>query len=165
MIASFSIGCIPNYSSIGINYYISMYALHVLSLTYIINTGWIATFLLIVCRIIQGIAAGGEMVGAFIYTIEGVETYTSSSISSNSNSSGSNSSGSNKMNTPCNGYSNIKVPFQDVNGLNGEKKVGVSSRSKSHKNEVFGGKGFWGACCKATGNLGLTMGKNGIPYI
>lgn len=70
---SFLIGCLPSYAQIG----------------------WCAPVLLVLLRCLQGLAAGGEIVGAYIYTIEATE--------------------------------------------------GVR-------------KGFWGGACKATGNLGTSLG-------
>jgi MFS family permease len=70
---SFLIGCLPPYRTIGIS----------------------ATIMLIILRLIQGLAVGGELVGAFIYTIE------------------------------------------NTGGVH---------------------RGFWGACCKASGNMGSTIG-------
>ena len=48
LLPSFLIGCLPSYHHIG----------------------WPATALLVILRLLQGIAVGGELVGAFIYTIE-----------------------------------------------------------------------------------------------
>lgn len=48
LLPSFFIGCLPSYHHIG----------------------WPATALLVFLRLLQGIAVGGELVGAFIYTIE-----------------------------------------------------------------------------------------------
>ena len=73
LLPSFFIGCLPSYHHIG----------------------WTATALLVFLRLLQGIAVGGELVGAFIYTIEA------------------------------------------TNGKN---------------------RGFWGGACKATGNLGTSLG-------
>jgi len=48
LLPSFLIGCLPSY--------------HIM--------GWYATAALVFLRLLQGIAVGGELVGAFIYTIE-----------------------------------------------------------------------------------------------
>lgn len=70
---SFLIGCLPTYAQIGIT----------------------STLLLLLMRILQGLAVGGEVVGSYVFTIEA------------------------------------------TNGVN---------------------KGFWGACCKASGLLGNVLG-------
>ncbi len=51
LITSLLIGCLPDYHSIG----------------------YIGTILLIIFRLCQGFAVGGELVGAFIYTLEAAE--------------------------------------------------------------------------------------------
>jgi MHS family proline/betaine transporter-like MFS transporter len=51
---SFLIGCLPTYSSFG----------------------WVSSFLLVILRLMQGLAAGGELVGAFLYTLESAEEGT-----------------------------------------------------------------------------------------
>jgi MHS family proline/betaine transporter-like MFS transporter len=48
LLPSFLIGCLPSYRLLG----------------------WTATVLLVFLRLLQGVAVGGELVGAFIYTIE-----------------------------------------------------------------------------------------------
>jgi MHS family proline/betaine transporter-like MFS transporter len=73
LLPSFLIGCLPTFHQIG----------------------WTATALLVFLRLLQGLAAGGELVGAFIYTIE-------------------------------------------------------STKGRN--------RGFWGGSCKATGNLGSSIG-------
>jgi MHS family proline/betaine transporter-like MFS transporter len=70
---SFLIGCLPLYNDIGV----------------------FATILLVFLRLLQGLAAGGELVGAFLYTLEATDGKT---------------------------------------------------------------KGFWGGACKASGNLGTSIG-------
>jgi MFS family permease len=52
LVSSFSIGCIPGYNQLG--------------------AGAIA--LLILMRLCQGVAAGGELMGAFIFTVESTES-------------------------------------------------------------------------------------------
>lgn len=37
------------------------------------DVGYLATFLLIILRMLQGLAVGGEMIGAYIFTIEACE--------------------------------------------------------------------------------------------
>jgi MFS transporter, MHS family, proline/betaine transporter len=64
--------------------------------------GWTATAALVVFRLLQGLACGGEIVGAFIYTIEATK------------------------------------------GVN---------------------RGFWGGCCKATGNLGSSLGLGMVAIL
>ena len=126
--------------------------------------GWLATFLLIVCRIIQGIAAGGEMVGAFIYTVEGVESYCKSIHHSHTHSNTHSSTpfpaahieeGTGAITHGVTAGSTISTGVRV--GRRTKDRSSVASRSDG-KNETMGGKGFWGACCKATGNVGLTMG-------
>lgn len=51
LFTSVLIGCLPTYSQIGS----------------------LATVLLVVLRLLQGIAVGGELIGALVYTLEGVE--------------------------------------------------------------------------------------------
>lgn len=51
LLSSLFIGCIPNYKQIGMP----------------------AIILLILMRLCQGIAAGGELMGAFIFTVESTE--------------------------------------------------------------------------------------------
>jgi MHS family proline/betaine transporter-like MFS transporter len=70
---SFLIGCLPNYET----------------------AGWFSAGALVLFRLLQGLAAGGELVGAFLYTLEATDGNT---------------------------------------------------------------KGFWGGACKASGNLGTTIG-------
>lgn len=73
LLPSFLIGCLPTFQQVG----------------------WLAPILLLILRMIQGLAAGGELVGALIFTLEA-----------------------------------------------------------THGRHC----GFWGGACKATGNLGSTMG-------
>lgn len=73
LLPSFLIGCLPDYASVG----------------------WIASAALVLLRLLQGLAAGGELVGAYLYTLEATDGET---------------------------------------------------------------KGFWGGACKASGNLGTTIG-------
>lgn len=51
MVPSFLIGCLPTFSQLG----------------------WAATVFLIILRSMQGLAAGGEIVGAYIFTMEAAE--------------------------------------------------------------------------------------------
>jgi MHS family proline/betaine transporter-like MFS transporter len=78
---SFLIGCLPSYDSIG----------------------WFSACALVIFRLMQGLAAGGELVGAFLYTLE------------------------------------------------------ATNDGKS--------KGFWGGACKASGNLGTTIGLALITFL
>jgi len=80
LLPSFLIGCLPSYHQIG----------------------WLAPVALVFFRLLQGLAAGGELVGAFLYTIEA------------------------------------------TNGVH---------------------IGFWGGACKATGNLGTTLGVGVVTVL
>eukprot|EP01041_Mallomonas_annulata_P007026 gene7026-14295_t len=51
LIPSFLMGCLPTYDQVG----------------------WIATALIVGLRLLQGIAVGGELVGAFIFTVEATQ--------------------------------------------------------------------------------------------
>ena len=76
LVASASIGLVPNYNYIGARGVKALSALSPASLSALFLfscAGPMAVVMLIFLRLCQGIAAGGELVGAFIFAVEAVE--------------------------------------------------------------------------------------------
>ena len=97
--------------------------------------GWWSTGLLILFRLFQGIAAGGELVGAYIYTIESVEKMKQHRIEYEEHMLSMSITSSNSM-------SNKSINTTDTNDLL----------------HPYFSSGFWGSSCEATGVVGLSIG-------